>query len=92
MCRNIRTLFNYDPPANEEEIQLAAIQYVRKVSGFHKPSKSNEAVFLEAVCAVETATATLLQNLQTQSLPRNREIEITRAKTRGNSRNLILKN
>lgn len=82
MCRNIKTLFNFDPPVNEGEIRAAAFQYVRKVSGFTRPSKANEAAFLDAVEAIEAATTTLLKNLQTQAAPRNRIDEITRAKAR----------
>lgn len=82
MCRNIKPLFNFDPPVNEGEIRAAAFQYVRKVSGFTRPSKANEAAFLDAVDAIEAATTTLLKNLQTQAAPRNRIDEITRAKAR----------
>jgi hypothetical protein len=82
MCRNIKTLFNFDPPVNEGEIRAAAFQYVRKVSGFTRPSKANEAAFLDAVDAIEAATTTLLKNLQTPAAPRNRIDEITRAKAR----------
>jgi hypothetical protein len=80
MCRNIKPLFNFDPPVGEDDIRAAAIQYVRKVSGFSKPSKINEAAFLDAVNSVEAASATLLKSLQTNAPPRNREMEIARAK------------
>ena len=76
MCRNIQRLFNYDPEVTEAEVQASALQYVRKVSGFTRPSKSNEAAFDEAVEAVTDATRRLLQTLVTQSPPRNREADI----------------
>ena len=76
MCRNIQRLFNYDPEVTEAEVQASALQYVRKVSGFTRPSKSNEAAFDEAVEAVTDATRRLLQSLVTQSPPRNREADI----------------
>jgi hypothetical protein len=82
MCRNIKTLFNFDPPVSEDEIRAAAIQYVRKVSGFNKPSQTNEAAFLDAVDAIEAASTILLKNLQTGALPRKRVEVIARAKAR----------
>jgi hypothetical protein len=82
MCRNIHTLFNYDPPATEEEIRGAALQYVRKISGFTKPSQANEAAFERAVEAVASATARLLDELVTKAAPRDREREAERARER----------
>ncbi len=75
MCRNIKTLFNYEPPATDEEIQASALQYVRKLSGFNKPSKANEAAFTQAVEQVSEATRTLINSLVTQSPPKNRTVE-----------------
>jgi hypothetical protein len=86
MCRNIKTLFNFEPPVSEDEIRAAAIQYVRKVSGFVKPSRANEAAFIQAVDAIETASANLLKNLETQAPPRNRMVEAARAKARAEIR------
>jgi hypothetical protein len=78
MCRNIKTLYNFDPPATEEEIRAAALQFVRKLSGFNAPSKANEAVFNHAVDEVSTAAATLIASLFTLSPPKDREIERAR--------------
>ncbi len=75
MCRNIRTLYNFEPPATEEEIRASALQYVRKVSGFTKPSKANEEAFDRAVDAVSAATAELLAALTTNAPPKDREAE-----------------
>jgi hypothetical protein len=86
MCRNIKNLFNFDPVANEEEIRAAALQYVRKVSGFNKPSKANEEAFNNAVEAVAMVTRTLLESLETNASPKNREIEIAKAKLRSAER------
>lgn len=86
MCRNIRTLFNYDPPATELEIHEAALQYVRKVSGYRSPSAANEAVFAEAVRDVATATTKLLDGLVTHAPPKNREEEVARARERAAGR------
>lgn len=72
MCRNIKALFNFDPPATEEEIRMAALQFVRKVSGFNQPSKVNEAAFLAAVEAIVAASSTLLSSLETNAPPKNR--------------------
>ena len=80
MCRNIKTLFNFDPPATDEEIQGAALQFVRKLSGFTKPSKSNEAAFDQAVEAVAGVARKLLDSLVTNSQPRDREVEAERAR------------
>ncbi|HTX89822.1 MAG TPA: DUF2277 domain-containing protein [Anaerolineales bacterium] len=82
MCRNIKPLFNFEPPASQAEIHDAALQYVRKVSGFRQPSKANEAAFLEAVDAVAVATGNLLARLQTTANPRDRATEAARAHAR----------
>lgn len=82
MCRNIHTLFNYDPPANETEIRLAALQYVRKVSGFRAPSKANVEAFEDAVHEVELATAKMLDSLVTHAPSRDREVDAARARER----------
>ena len=86
MCRNIRTLFNYDPPSSPADIEAAALQYVRKVSGYRKPSAANEAAFQRAVAQVTAATAALLDALQTTAPPRNREAEIAKARARNAAR------
>jgi len=82
LCRNIRPLFNFDPPATPEEIQDASLQFVRKISGFSKPSKANEASFNLAVGEVANASARLLRSLETISPARNREVEAAKAKAR----------
>jgi hypothetical protein len=82
MCRNIKTLYNYDPPASEDEIRAAALQYVRKISGFHRPSKINEAAFQLAMEAVTAASRDLLEALQTDAPRRDRAKEQERAKAR----------
>ena len=82
MCRNIKPLFNFSPPATEDEVQAAALQYVRKVSGFTKPSQANEAAFAAAVDEIAAATAHLLNELATSSTPKSREVEAARAKAR----------
>ena len=86
MCRNIRTLYNFDPPATEEEIRAAAIQYVRKISGFNKPSRANEESFERAVEAVALASSELLSELQTTARPRDREVERAKARARAAER------
>ena len=86
MCRNIRTLHNFDPPANDEEIHASALQYVRKISGSTKPSQANAEAFEEAVAAVEAATRTLLDSLVTSAPPKNREVEAAKAKERSEKR------
>ena len=86
MCRNIKTLFNFDPPATDEEIQAAAVQFVRKLSGFNKPSKVNEIVFERAVKDIAQIARHLMSSLDTKSLPRNREIEAAKARARIASR------
>ena len=82
MCRNIKTLFNFDPPATDEEIQEASLQFVRKLSGFNKPAQANEAAFNRAVEEVGTAARNLLDSLVTSAEPRNREVEAERARAR----------
>ena len=82
MCRNIRTLFNFDPPVTPEEVSAASLQFVRKVSGFNKPSKANEAAFNEAIEEVTEAVTRLLGSLQTTAPVRNREEEAMKAKER----------
>jgi len=82
MCRNIKTLYNFDPPATDDEIHAAALQYVRKISGFARPSLANEAAFGRAVAAVEKASSRLLGSLVTAASPRNRDVEAARAHDR----------
>ncbi len=82
MCRNIKPLFNFDPPATEDDVHASALQYVRKVSGFVRPSKTNEAVFNDAVERVAQITADLLESLRTTAPPRSRALEIERARAR----------
>lgn len=82
MCRNIKTLFNFDPPATDEEIRAASLQFVRKLSGFNKPSQANEAAFAVAVDEVAASARRLLVSLETSAPPRNREVEAAKAKTR----------
>jgi hypothetical protein len=86
MCRNIRILFNFDPPVNEEEIRAASLQFVRKITGFHKPSKANEAAFFGAVEEVAKISERLLESLETSAPPRNREQEAAKAKARAAQR------
>jgi hypothetical protein len=86
MCRNIRTLFNFDPPATDEEIRAASIQFVRKLSGFTKPSKANEAAFDRAANDVATVARTLIDSLVTTATPRDREEWAARAKERAAER------
>jgi len=86
MCRNIKTLFNFEPPVNEEEIRAAALQFVRKVSGFNKPSKANEAAFLAAVDEIAAVSSNLLSSLETNAPPRNRTEEATKAQARAAQR------
>ncbi len=82
MCRNIKTLFNFEPPVTDEEIHAAALQFVRKVSGFNKPSKANEAAFLTAVDEVAAVSGKLLRSLETNAPPRNRAEEAAKAQAR----------
>jgi hypothetical protein len=86
MCRNIKTLFNFEPPVSEEEIRAASLQFVRKVSGFNKPSKANEAAFLAAVDEIAAVSSTLLRSLETNAPPRNRTEEAARARARAAQR------
>ena len=86
MCRNIRTLHNFEPPATEDEVRAAALQYVRKVSGSTRPSKANEAAFERAVDAVTAATRELLESLVTATPPRDREVEAAKARARAAKR------
>ncbi len=86
MCRNIRTLHNFDPPASSEEIHAAALQYVRKVSGSTKPSKANEAVFARAVDEIAHITMHLLDDLVTAAPPRDRDVEAAKARARAEKR------
>jgi hypothetical protein len=82
MCRNIRILFNFEPPVTDEEIRAASLQFVRKVSGFNKPSKANEAAFLAAVEGVAAVSTTLLNSLETSAPPKYREVEAAKARER----------
>jgi hypothetical protein len=86
MCRNIKMLFNFDPPVTDEEARAASLQYVRKISGFSKPSKANEAAFEAAIEEVTGASIRLLRSLETNAPPRNREEEAAKAKARGAAR------
>jgi hypothetical protein len=86
MCRNIKPLFNFDPPTTEEEIRAASLQFVRKISGFTKPSKTNEAPFLAAIDEISGISARLLSALETNAPPKSREEEAARARARGLAR------
>jgi hypothetical protein len=86
MCRNIKTLFNFDPPVTDEEVRAAALQFVRKITGFNKPSKANEAAFLAAIDDIACVSARLLQALDTNAPPKNREEEAAKAKARAAER------
>jgi hypothetical protein len=86
MCRNIKNLFNFDPPVTDEEVRAASLQFVRKISGFGKPSKANEAAFLAAVDEVAAISARLLRSLDTGAPPKNREEEAAKAKARAAER------
>jgi hypothetical protein len=86
MCRNIRTLFNFDPPTTEEEIRAASLQFVRKISGFTKPSKANELSFQAAVEDISGISRRLLHSLETEARPKNREEEAAKAKARASLR------
>jgi hypothetical protein len=86
MCRNIRTLFNFEPPATEDEIRAASLQFVRKLSGFNKPSKANQLVFDDAIEAVSLIARELLGSLTTQAEPRDREVEAAKARERAAKR------
>ena len=86
MCRNIHTLFNYEPPATSEEVRDASLQYVRKISGFTKPSRANEEAFARAVDEVAAASARLLDSLVTSAPPKDREVEAAKARARAAER------
>ena len=86
MCRNIKTLYNFEPPATEAEIRAASLQFVRKLSGFNSPAKVNEAAFERAVAEVAAAAHTLIESLVTNAAPRDREIEAARAKAKSAAR------
>jgi len=86
MCRSIKTLFNFEPPVTDEEIRAASLQFVRKVSGFNKPSKANEAAFLAAVDEIAAVSRNLLSSLGTNASPRNREEEAAKARARAAQR------
>ena len=86
MCRNIRTLFNFDPPVTDAEVQAASLQFVRKITGFNKPSKANEAAFLAAIDEIAAVSARLLHSLDTNAPPKNREEEAAKAKARAAER------
>ena len=86
MCRNIKVLYNFDPPANQQEIEAAALQFVRKISGFNKPSKINQGCFDQAITDISRISENLLESLQTNARPRNREDEIQKARARFNQR------
>jgi hypothetical protein len=86
MCRNIKTLFNFDPPVTNEEVHAASLQFVRKITGFNKPSKANEAAFQAAVEKVAAVSTRLLHSLETTATPKNREEEAAKAKARAAER------
>ncbi len=86
MCRNIKPLFNFDPPVTPEEIRSASLQFVRKISGFNKPSKANEAAFRAAVDEIAAVSGRLIHSLETNAPPKNREEEATKAKARAATR------
>jgi hypothetical protein len=86
MCRNIRNLFNFDPPVTPEEVQAASLQFVRKISGFHKPSKANEGPFLAAVDEIAGVSTRFLESLEANAPPKNREAEAAKAKARAAER------
>jgi hypothetical protein len=86
MCRNIKTLFNFDPPVTEDEVRAASLQFVRKISGFNKPSKANESAFITAVEEIAGVAGRLLQSLETTAPPKNREEEAAKAKARAAER------
>jgi hypothetical protein len=86
MCRNIKTLFNFEPPVTPEEVRAASLQFVRKITGFNKPSKANEAAFLGAIDEIATVSIRLLKSLETNAPPKNREEEAARARARAAER------
>lgn len=86
MCRNIKTLFNFDPPVTDDEVRAASLQFVRKITGFNKPSKPNEALFLAAIDDVAAISTRLLRSLETNAPPKNREEEAAKARARAAER------
>lgn len=86
MCRNIKTLFNFDPPVTDEEVRAASLQFVRKITGFNKPSRANEAAFMSAVEEIAAVSGRLLRSLATTAAPKNREEEAARARARAAER------
>ena len=86
MCRNIKTLYNFEPPASEDEIEAAALQYVRKISGFNKPSQANQEAFDAAIVAVTEVSRELLDSLVTSAPPKDREVEAARRRARAEAR------
>ena len=86
MCRNIKTLFNFDPPVTDDEVRAASLQFVRKISGFNKPSKANEAAFLGAIEEIAGISTRLLRSLETTAPPKNRDEEAAKAKARAAER------
>jgi hypothetical protein len=86
MCRNIKTLFNFEPPVTDEEIRAASLQFVRKISGFNKPSRANDAVFFSAVDEIAKVSRRLLVSLESSATPKNREEEAAKAKARATQR------
>ncbi len=86
MCRNIKTLFNFDPPVTPEDVRAASLQFVRKISGFNRPSKANEAAFRAAVDEIAAVSSRLIHSLETNAPPKNREEEATKAKARAATR------
>lgn len=86
MCRNIRTLFNFEPPVTNDEVKAASLQFVRKITGFNKPSKANEAAFLNAVAEIAAISSQLLRSLETNAAPKNREEERLKAQLRSAER------
>lgn len=86
MCRNIKTLYNFEPPTSEDEVRAAALQFVRKISGFNKPSKANEEAFFAAVAEITAAASNLLDSLETTAPPKNRAVEAAKARARSAER------
>jgi hypothetical protein len=86
VCRNIKTLYNFDPPVTEDEVRAASLQFVRKISGFNKPSKANEGAFLAAVEEIAAVSSRLLHSLETNAPPKNREEEAAKARARAAER------
>ncbi|MGE5325054.1 MAG: DUF2277 domain-containing protein [Actinomycetota bacterium] len=86
MCRNIKTLFNFDPPVTDEEVRAASLQFVRKITGFNKPSRANEAAFMSAVEEIATVSGRLLRSLETTAVPKNRDEEAAKARARAAER------